>query len=54
MPFEYASLLATALLAWAFWGELPTTAGLAGGAIVIASGLFLFYREARLALVRRP
>ena len=54
MPFEYASLLATALLAWAFWGELPTSAGIAGGAIVIASGLFLFYREARLALVRRP
>jgi drug/metabolite transporter (DMT)-like permease len=54
MPFVYASLLATALLAWAFWGALPTAAGIAGGAIVIASGLFLFYREARLALVRRP
>jgi drug/metabolite transporter (DMT)-like permease len=35
------------LLGFAVWGDLPTVALLIGSAIVIVSGLFLFWRETR-------
>lgn len=54
MPFEYFALVATALLAWLIWSEIPTGADLVGACIVIASGLFILYREAQLARVRPP
>ncbi len=54
MPFEYFSLLATGFLAWAIWRELPSSGAMIGGAMVIACGLFILRREARLARVRPP
>jgi drug/metabolite transporter (DMT)-like permease len=54
MPFEYFSLLATGLLAWMIWSELPSRGAVIGGAIVVACGLFILQREARLARVRPP
>jgi drug/metabolite transporter (DMT)-like permease len=54
MPFEYFSLLATGFLAWAIWRELPSSGAVIGGAMVIACGLFILRREARLARVRPP
>ena len=54
MPFEYFSLLATGFLAWLIWSELPSRGAVIGGAIVIACGLFILQREARLARVRPP
>ena len=32
----------------AVWGDVPTASLLLGSAIVVASGFFLFWREARL------
>ena len=40
-------LLATGFLAWLVWEELPSGGAVAGGAIVIACGLFILRREAR-------
>lgn len=54
MPFEYLSLVVTAFLAWLAWSELPGGTTILGAAIVIASGLFIFHREAALARVRPP
>jgi drug/metabolite transporter (DMT)-like permease len=54
MPFEYFSLLATGFLAWMIWSELPSRGAVIGGAIVVACGLFILQREARLARVRPP
>ncbi len=54
MPFEYFSLLVTAVLAWLIWAETPTPVSLVGAAIVIASGLFILYREAQLARLKPP
>jgi drug/metabolite transporter (DMT)-like permease len=54
MPFEYFSLIVTALLAWLIWSETPTRDAAIGGAIVIASGLFIIHREARRARVKPP
>jgi drug/metabolite transporter (DMT)-like permease len=47
VPFQYIQLVWAMLLGFAIWGDLPTTALLAGSAIVIASGMFLFWHETR-------
>jgi drug/metabolite transporter (DMT)-like permease len=44
-PFEYSSLLWATLLGFLIWGDLPDSFTLAGAAIVIASGLYIIYRE---------
>ncbi len=44
-PFEYSALLWATLLGFLLWGDLPDTITLAGAAIVIASGLYIIYRE---------
>ena len=42
------------LLGFAIWGDLPNAALLLGSAIVIGSGLFLFWRETRRIPVDEP
>jgi len=44
-PFEYSALLWATLLGFLLWGDLPDSITLAGAAIVIASGLYIIYRE---------
>ncbi len=44
-PFEYSALIWASLLGFFLWGELPDTITLLGAAIVIASGLYIIYRE---------
>ncbi len=53
-PFYYLSLIWASILGFAIWGEVPTVALVIGSAIVVASGLFLLWREssARQVLVR--
>jgi drug/metabolite transporter (DMT)-like permease len=48
-PFFYLSLVWAALIGFLVWGDLPTIALLIGSTIVVASGLFLLWREARKA-----
>jgi drug/metabolite transporter (DMT)-like permease len=45
VPFNYLSLIWAALLGFAIWGDVPTSGLLAGSAIVIASGLYILWRE---------
>ncbi|MBI4184230.1 MAG: DMT family transporter [Proteobacteria bacterium] len=45
-PFHYTSLIWATLFGFVFWDEVPTAALLTGAAIVIASGLYIAYREA--------
>lgn len=47
-PFEYTALLWAFGLDWVFWQILPTGAVIAGGAIVIASGLYIIADERRV------
>ena len=54
VPFQYLQLVWAILLGFAIWGDLPTLALLIGSAIVIASGLFLFWRETRRVPVEEP
>jgi drug/metabolite transporter (DMT)-like permease len=48
-PFEYTALLWGIAIDWTVWGVLPGTRVYFGGGIVIASGLYLIWRE-RVAL----
>jgi len=47
VPFQYIQLVWAMLLGFAIWGDLPTAGLLLGSAIVIASGMFLFWHETR-------
>jgi drug/metabolite transporter (DMT)-like permease len=46
-PFFYLSLVWAVVLGFLVWGDLPTLSLLIGSAIVVASGLFLLWRESR-------
>ena len=48
-PFDYSYLPFAAVLAWWLWGEVPETHTLTGMVMIIASGLYLGYREIRAA-----
>ena len=45
-PFYYFTLVWAMILGFVFWGDVPAPALLAGSGIVVASGLFLLWREA--------
>lgn len=46
-PFDYATALCNGLLGFWLWGELPQVTTAVGGAIVVASGLYLLWSELR-------
>ena len=52
-PFYYLMLVWALGFGFIVWGEVPSATLLAGSAIVVATGLFLFLREARLHQSRR-
>jgi drug/metabolite transporter (DMT)-like permease len=45
VPFNYLSLVWATILGFAIWGDVPTAALLAGSGIVVASGLYILWRE---------
>ena len=53
-PFYYLSLIWAVILGFAVWGDFPTISLIVGSAVVVASGLFLLWREsnARQALAK--
>jgi drug/metabolite transporter (DMT)-like permease len=53
-PFDYTQLLWATLLSLAVWGEAPTLTTLLGAGIVAASGLYITYREQRIAAGALP
>src|SRR5580704_15028834 len=46
-PFFYLSLVWAVMIGFLVWGDVPTIGLLIGSAIVVTSGLFLLWREAR-------
>jgi drug/metabolite transporter (DMT)-like permease len=44
-PFQYAELIWAALIGYAFWAEVPAANVWTGAAIVVASGLYVIWRE---------
>lgn len=51
-PFEYVSMLLAIGIGIFAFGDIPTVEMLIGGLIVMASGIFIIYREQRLGLKR--
>ena len=47
VPFSYSSLLWATLFGFVVFGALPDRWTLAGATLIIASGLYIFYREAQ-------
>ena len=52
-PFDYTSIIWAVMLGYIFFNEKPTVAILIGSAVVIASGLFVLWRERQLKLIRK-
>jgi drug/metabolite transporter (DMT)-like permease len=46
-PFTYSGLLWATVLGWFLWSDVPKPHVFAGAAVVIASGLYILYRETR-------
>jgi len=44
-PFKYASIIWATILGYLMFGDVPETSTLAGGAVVIASGIYILHRE---------
>ncbi len=49
VPFQYTTIVWAVLLGYLVFGDVPDRAMLAGAAIIVAAGLFIFLREQRLA-----
>jgi drug/metabolite transporter (DMT)-like permease len=54
MPFYYFMLVWSIGIGFLVWGDVPTTNLIVGSSIVVASGLFLLWRESRKPLVVEP
>jgi drug/metabolite transporter (DMT)-like permease len=53
-PFEYSALAWAVALDWLFWHTVPDGYTLAGGAVIIASGIYLIRREAPTVVMLPP
>jgi drug/metabolite transporter (DMT)-like permease len=53
VPYQYTLILWGVLLGWRFFGEVPDVFTLAGAAIIVAAGLYIFWRE-RTVTRREP
>jgi drug/metabolite transporter (DMT)-like permease len=51
-PFDYTSILWAFILGFILFNEVPTPIVFAGAGVVIASGLFVIWRERRLGIER--
>ncbi len=54
MPFYYLMLVWALGYGFLFWGDVPSAGLLIGSAVVVGSGFFLFWREARLQQAIAP
>lgn len=46
-PFDYTALIWATLMGWLFWNEIPDAMTYLGAAVIIASGVFIVWRESR-------
>jgi drug/metabolite transporter (DMT)-like permease len=53
-PFFYLSLVWASILGFAIWGDVPTIPLAIGSAVVVASGLFLLWRESNTRQAKLP
>lgn len=51
VPYQYTMIIWAVLFGYAVFGDLPSVATLAGAAIIVAAGLYIFLRERELGHV---
>jgi len=54
VPFDYTGLIWAGAAGFLIWREVPDSNTFAGAAIIVASGLFILYRETRHRMPERP
>ena len=54
VPFDYSQIIWTIFISWFLWRELPGTNIVLGAPIVIASGLYIVYREHKRRVPSQP
>lgn len=47
-PLQYTQLFRVIVFGWIFFSDFPSVSKLIGAAMIIASGLFIFFRERQL------
>lgn len=52
IPFDYSALIWATLFGYLIWDELPAETTVLGAVIVVASGLYILFRESNLGLKR--
>ena len=52
-PFYYSSLVWSTIIAFVVWGDVPYWNTLAGAALIVGSGLYIFWREHVLGLASK-
>jgi drug/metabolite transporter (DMT)-like permease len=52
-PFEYTALIGAAIAGYLIWDEIPDRWVITGGLIIIASGIYIVYREVGNVMVNR-
>ena len=52
-PLEYLSMVGALILGYLVWNDIPEYEVFVGIALVVASGLFILYRERQLSTVRK-
>lgn len=52
MPMDYSGLIWATLFGWLLFGTLPSGGTFVGAPVIIASGLYIFWRERRLSMAR--
>ena len=45
VPYQYTLILWAVLFGWLMFGELPDAYTIVGAAIIVAAGLYIFWRE---------
>ncbi|MFI5410161.1 DMT family transporter [Kaistia sp. UC242_56] len=53
-PFRYSGILFAVILGYMVWGDVPDVLTLVGTLIVVATGVYTFRREMRLARIAEP
>ena len=52
-PFDYTALIWASLFGWLVWAEVPVLWTWLGAAVIVASGIFIVFRETRQERARR-
>lgn len=53
VPLQYTLLIWAVLFGWLFFGDVPRASMMIGAGCIVASGLFIFFREQQLARAAR-